>query len=131
MIEPYYGESPDREPNDTPEDAFETYVPTILVGTISKPGDVDYYKIPLTRARSWSSPIMPRDAGIGASADRVGIYDADQNLLKEFGEDGGTDTKGFPGSSIRPGPTTCGFRDYRRAEARATSTASSWADSRW
>ena len=25
LIEPYYGESPDREPNDTPEEAFETY----------------------------------------------------------------------------------------------------------
>src|SRR5467141_1351158 len=45
LVEPYYGESPDREPNDTPETAFETYLPTILVGTISKPGDVDYYKI--------------------------------------------------------------------------------------
>src|SRR2546422_420352 len=41
LIEPYYGESPDREPNDTPETAFESYLPTILVGTISKPGDVD------------------------------------------------------------------------------------------
>src|SRR6266404_9087742 len=28
-IEPYYGESPDREPNNTPEDAFETYLPAI------------------------------------------------------------------------------------------------------
>ena len=44
-LEPYYGESPDREPNDTPEEAVETYLPTILVGAISKPGDVDYYKI--------------------------------------------------------------------------------------
>src|SRR3989441_9851438 len=44
-IEPYYGESPDREPNNTPEEAFEAYLPTILVGAISKPGDVDYYKI--------------------------------------------------------------------------------------
>jgi hypothetical protein len=45
LIEPYYGESPDREPNDTPEEAFETYLPTILVGAISKPGDLDHYKI--------------------------------------------------------------------------------------
>src|SRR5450432_3610661 len=45
VVEPFYGESPDREPNDTPETAFESYLPTILVGTISKPGDVDYYKI--------------------------------------------------------------------------------------
>jgi len=45
LIEPYYGESPDREPNDTPEEAFETYLPTILVGAIAKPGDLDHYKI--------------------------------------------------------------------------------------
>lgn len=35
----------DREPNDTPEQAFETFLPTILVGTIPKAGDVDYYRI--------------------------------------------------------------------------------------
>src|SRR5207248_1316315 len=45
VVEPYYGESPDREPNDSPEDAFETYLPSILVGSISRPGDIDYYKI--------------------------------------------------------------------------------------
>jgi hypothetical protein len=45
LIEPYYGESPDREPNDTPETAFETYLPSILVGAITKPGDLDHYKI--------------------------------------------------------------------------------------
>src|SRR5436190_2919007 len=28
-IEPYYGESLDREPNNTPEEALETYLPTI------------------------------------------------------------------------------------------------------
>src|SRR6266852_6115077 len=44
-VEPYYGESADREPNNTPEEALEIFLPTILVGTISKPGDVDYYKL--------------------------------------------------------------------------------------
>ena len=32
LVEPYYGETPDKEPNDTPEEAFETFAPTILVG---------------------------------------------------------------------------------------------------
>ena len=45
VVEPFYGESPDKEPNDTPEDAFESFLPSILVGAISKPGDVDYFKI--------------------------------------------------------------------------------------
>ena len=47
LIEPYYGESPDREPNNSAETAFDTYAPTILVGTIAFPGDVDYYKLPV------------------------------------------------------------------------------------
>ena len=29
LIEPYYGEAPDKEPNDTPENAFETFLPAI------------------------------------------------------------------------------------------------------
>src|SRR5216683_4336331 len=45
LVEPYYGEAPDKEPNDTPENAFETFLPAILAGTISKPGDVDFFKI--------------------------------------------------------------------------------------
>src|ERR1700738_981642 len=45
LIEPYYGETNDKEPNDTIEEAVEVYLPSILTGTISKPGDVDYYKL--------------------------------------------------------------------------------------
>src|SRR5271165_4955405 len=45
LIEPYYGEAPDKEPNDTPENAFETFLPAILAGTISRPGDIDYFRI--------------------------------------------------------------------------------------
>ena len=43
LVEPYYGESPDKEPNDTIDGAFETFLPTILVGAISRPGDVDHF----------------------------------------------------------------------------------------
>src|SRR5712691_10440388 len=34
LIEPYYGETNDKEPNDTQEDAVEVYLPSILTGTI-------------------------------------------------------------------------------------------------
>ena len=54
LIEPYYGEAPDREPNDTPETAFETFLPAILAGAISKPGDVDYYKIKVKAGQEMS-----------------------------------------------------------------------------
>ena len=94
VIEPYYGESPDREPNDTPDTAFETYLPSILVGAISKPGDVDYYKINVHAGEQ----LVFDNAGplLGSSLQPVvGIYDSGQNLLKEFGNDGGTDAVNF------------------------------------
>ncbi len=93
-VEPYYGESPDREPNDTPDEAVETYLPTILVGTISKPGDVDYYKIVV---RAGEQLVFQNSAAeLGSSLEPViGIYDANQNLLKEFGEDSGREANDF------------------------------------
>src|SRR5205823_5013802 len=45
LVEPYYGDATDREPNATPENAFETILPAVLAGAISRPGDVDFYKI--------------------------------------------------------------------------------------
>src|SRR5438105_2411269 len=87
LVEPYYGEAPDREPNDTPETAFETYLPAILVGTISKPGDVDYYKI---EVKAGDELVFENAAPVLGSALKpvVGVYAADQSLLREFGEDG-------------------------------------------
>jgi hypothetical protein len=94
VVEPYYGETPDREPNDTPETAFETYLPTILVGIIAKPGDLDYYKIEVkagdelvfeNAARMLSSSLKPV----------IGIYAADQSLLREFGDRAGRESGAF------------------------------------
>src|SRR5580704_958388 len=86
LVEPYYGESPDREPNDTPETAFESYLPTILVGTISKPGDVDYYKI---EVKAGEELVFENAALALGSALKpvIGIYAADQSLLREFHEE--------------------------------------------
>ncbi len=85
LVEPYYGESPDREPNDTPETAFETYLPTILVGAIAKPGDVDYYKI---EVKAGQELVFENGAALLGSALKpvVGIYAEDQSLLREFHE---------------------------------------------
>jgi len=86
LVEPYYGESPDREPNNTPEEAFETFLPTVLVGAISKPGDVDYFKITVrdqeevvfeNPSRSLGSQLTPV----------ISIYDSEQKLVQEFRED--------------------------------------------
>ncbi len=86
VVEPFYGESPDREPNDTPETAFETFLPTILVGTISKPGDMDYFKIDV---KAGEEVVFENAALALGSALKpvIGIYAADQSLLREFHEE--------------------------------------------
>lgn len=86
LIEPFYGESPDREPNDTPENAFESYLPTILVGAIARPGDVDYYKI---QVKAGEELVFENGAALLGSPLKpvVGIYAADRSMLREFHEE--------------------------------------------
>src|SRR5882724_434515 len=84
LIEPYYGESPDKEPNDTPEEAFECFLPTILAGAISKPGDVDFYKL---NVKAGEELVFSNGATALAStlSPVVAILSEDQKVLKEFG----------------------------------------------
>ena len=82
VIEPYYGEAADKEPNDTPDEGFETYLPAILAGTISKPGDVDYYKIKVNAGEE----LMFEDSGPmlqSALQPVVEIVNAGQEVLRE------------------------------------------------
>jgi hypothetical protein len=110
-IEPYYGETPDREPNDTPEEAFETYLPTILVGAISKPGDLDYYKIKIKDGEQLVFHNSARELG-STLQPVVGIYDVAQNLVKEFGDDGGRDTTSFAYQFAKGGTYYIRVSDY-------------------
>ncbi len=110
-VEPYYGESPDREPNDTPEEAVETYLPTILVGAISKPGDVDYYKIAVHDGEQLVFQNSAEE--LGSSLEPViGIYDANQNLLEAFGEDGGREANRFAYRFAKGGTYYIRVSDY-------------------
>ena len=111
LVEPYYGESPDREPNDTPEDAFEAFTPTILVGAISKPGDVDYYKI---NAKAGEQLVFDNGAVMLGSELQpvVSIYDADQNLIKEYGLDGGRAKRSFAHRFDKDGAYYIKISDY-------------------
>ncbi len=86
LVEPYYGESPDREPNDTAEQAFETFLPTVLAGAISKPGDVDYFKV---SAHAGEEVVFQNAArSLGSQLDLViTLFDADQKQLAQFHED--------------------------------------------
>jgi len=94
LIEPYYGESADREPNDTPDEAVEVFTPAILVGTISKPGDVDYYKVTVTAGEQL---VFENGAAkLGSALQPVlSIYDAGQNLMQQYGLEGGRSAQYF------------------------------------
>jgi hypothetical protein len=110
-IEPYYGESPDREPNDTPQQASETYLPTVLVGVISKPGDVDYYKSNVTGGEQ----LVFHNSGpeLGSSLEPVvRIYDANQNLAKQFGAEGGREGSSFAYTFVKGGAYYLSVSDF-------------------
>jgi hypothetical protein len=88
LIEPYYGESADREPDDTPADAVETYLPAILTGVIAKPGDVDLFKIQVKAGEQLT--FENGAALIGSTLQAViSILAEDQAVVKEFGNEGG------------------------------------------
>jgi hypothetical protein len=111
LIEPYYGESADREPNDTPEDAVEVYTPAILVGAISKPGDVDYYKVTV---QAGEQLVFENGAALLGSALQpvISIYDADQALVKEYGLAGGRSAQYFAHRFDKAGAYYIKIADY-------------------
>ena len=111
LIEPYYGESADREPNDTPDEAVEVYTPAILVGAISKPGDVDYYKVTV---KAGEQLVFENGAAMLGSALQpvVSIYDADQALVKEYGLDGGRSAQYFAHRFDKAGAYYVKIADY-------------------
>jgi hypothetical protein len=111
LIEPYYGESADREPNDTPEEAVEVYTPAILVGAISKPGDVDYYKVTV---KAGEQLVFENGAAMLGSRLQpvVSIYDADQSLVQEYGLEGGRSAQYFAHRFDKAGAYYIKIADY-------------------
>ncbi len=114
LIEPYYGEAPDKEPNDTPENAFETFLPAILAGTISKPGDVDYFKIQVKAGQELS--FLNGAMLIGSALQPVvTILDADLNVVATFGENGGSEQVMFAHRFKNTGSYYVRVEDYQRS----------------
>ncbi|MFN7994657.1 MAG: hypothetical protein U0Q18_13705 [Bryobacteraceae bacterium] len=111
LIEPYYGESADREPNDIPDQAVEVFPPAILVGTLSKPGDVDYYKI---KAKSGEELVFDNGAAMLRSDLQpiVSVYDANQALVKQYGLAGGRSSKWFAHRFDKEGTYFIKISDY-------------------
>ena len=114
LIEPYYGESADREPDDTPDEAVEVFTPAILVGAISKPGDVDYYKVTV---QAGEQLVFENGAAMLGSALQpvVSIYDADQNLVHEYGLEGGRSAQYFAHRFDKAGAYYIKIADYEEA----------------
>lgn len=114
LIEPYYGESPDLEPNDTPENAFECFLPTILTGTISKPGDVDYFKI---HVKAGEQLVFENSAArIGSTlSPLIAILAEDQSVLHEFGTNGGMDASQFAYRFAKAGTYYVRVADYEQS----------------
>jgi hypothetical protein len=120
LVEPYYGEAPDREPNDTAETAFETILPAVLAGTISRPGDVDYYKIHVTEGQEIS--FQNGAVMIGSSLQPVvAILDSDLHVIREFGADGGVGAVRFSHHFAKGGDYYIRIGDYQQS-GRATHT---------
>ncbi len=111
LVEPYYGETTDKEPNDTPEDAIEVAAPAILVGAISKPGDVDYYKVAV---QAGEQLVFDNGAALLGSALQpvVAIYDADQNLVRQYGLQGGRSAQSFAHRFEKAGVYYIRISDY-------------------
>jgi hypothetical protein len=114
LIEPYYGEAPDKEPNDTPENAFETFLPAILAGTISRPGDVDFFKIQVKAGQEVR--FLNQAMLIGSSLQPVvTILDADSNVIREFGVNGGLERTMFAHRFEKAGAYYIRVADYQKS----------------
>ncbi len=114
LIEPYYGESADKEPNDTPETAVETYLPAILTGTISRPGDVDYFKIHVNAGQQL---VFQNGAALIGSALQpvVSILAEDQSVIREFGAGGATEALRFAHRFEKAGTYYVRIADYQQS----------------
>jgi hypothetical protein len=111
LVEPYFGESPDREPNDTLETAFETYLPTVLAGAIARAGDIDHYKI---KVKAGDELVFENQAmRIGSTLQPImRILGEDQSILREFGYDGGATATRFSHRFDKAGTYYLRVSDY-------------------
>lgn len=112
LVEPYVGEAPDKEPNDTLAGAFETYLPAVLTGAISKPGDLDHFKI---TARAGQTIVIENSSDkVGSSLQPViAILDANGAVLRTYGEDG--TTMNFSHQFAKAGTYYIRIADYERS----------------
>jgi hypothetical protein len=114
LIEPFYGEVSDAEPNDSVEAAPEVYLPAIFAGTISRNGDTDTYKI---RARAGQRIVFENGAlQLGSTLQPVvRILREDQSLAAEFGADGPDSVKAFAHTFDQAGTYYLRISDFQQS----------------
>ena len=114
LIEPFYGEAADAEPNDTIDNAPEVYLPAIFTGTIGRNGDVDTFKI---KARAGQQVIFENGAVFLGSTLQpiVRILSEDQSILAEFGQDGGDTAKVFAHRFAKAGNYYIQISDFQQS----------------
>ncbi len=114
LVEPFFGEANDAEPNDTLESAAEISLPAILVGAISRNGDVDSYKI---LARAGQQVTFENGAmQIGSTLQPVvRILSEDQSLLAEFGRNGAESVKHFSYRFAKAGAYFVQVADFQQS----------------
>lgn len=118
LIEPPFAESLDKEPDDAPENAVETKLPAILVGAISKPGDVDYFKV---QVKAGEQLVFENGAAlIGSTLEPVvTILGADQSVIRRFGMSGGMDAVQFAHRFEKAGTYYVRVADFQESGKRS------------
>ncbi len=113
LVEPFYGEAADMEPNDTIDNAPEVYLPAIFVGTIGRNGDVDTYKI---KARAGQQIVFENGATLLGSTLQpiVRILAEDQTVMAEFGQDGGDSVRAFAHRFSKAGTYYVQISDFQQ-----------------
>lgn len=113
LIEPYFGETGDAEPNDSVDNATEALLPTVISGVIATNGDVDTYKI---RAAAKQQLVFENGAALlGSSLQPViRILSEDQTLIAEYGKDGGVTARYFAHRFNSAGTYYLQISDYQQ-----------------
>ncbi|HZO56813.1 MAG TPA: hypothetical protein VFB63_29150 [Bryobacteraceae bacterium] len=120
VVEPYYGESVDKEPNDSAEEAVEAFLPAVLTGAISRPGDVDHFKI---HARAGEEIVFLNQAAMAGSALQpvIRVLDSGMKVLAEYGYTGDRAIEAFSHKFPSEGTYYVRINDYENS-GRATNS---------
>jgi len=117
LIEPYYGVRPEMEPNDEIPQATTAYQPAILAGTISEPGDEDYFKISVEAGQE----LVFADGGwlLGSALDpEISILREDHSAVLDAYDDYGDDQGVFSHRFAEAGDYYIRVADYQRSGSK-------------